>query len=53
MDANEAALRDLPPPEIALAYYECGGERGGDDGICDVLDAPIGSPDDVSKPNPK
>ena len=44
MDANEAALRDLPPPEIALAYYECGGERGGDDGICDVSDAPIGSP---------
>ena len=47
MDSNEAALRDLPPPEIALAYYECGGERGGEDGICDVLEAPIGSLYDV------
>ena len=47
MDSNEAALRDLPPPEIALAYYESGGERGGEDGICDVLEAPIGSLYDV------
>jgi len=47
MDANEQALRDLPPPEIALAYYECGGERGGDDGEGGGCGAPIGSLYDV------
>jgi len=28
IDANEATLRALPPPEIAIQYYQTGGERG-------------------------
>jgi len=47
MDANKAALRNLPPPEIALRYYECGGERGGEDDICDATEEPISSLYDV------
>lgn len=47
MDANEAALRELPPPEIALRYYECGAERGGEDDVCDVTEDPISSLYDV------
>jgi len=28
IDGNEATLRALPPPEIAIQYYQTGGERG-------------------------
>ena len=46
---HQAALRNLPPPEIALRYYECGGERGGEDDICDATEEPHPS----LNPNPK
>ena len=38
VDQNEAILRDIPPPAVAIDYYGAGGERGSDASVESLYD---------------